>query len=52
MKQAWPVEPTLLIPTLLIATCADDTDIYYKARIFSLAHMLPVKLSIFILRAM
>ena len=28
---------------------ARDTDIYYKARIFSFADMLPVELSIFIL---
>ena len=45
MKPAWPVKPTLSIPTLLMGVLR-VTPIYYQALIFSFAEMLPVKVFI------
>ena len=50
MKPAWPAEPTLSIPTLLTAALrVTPLHMYYKARIFSYADMLPVMSILYII---
>ena len=44
MKPAWPVEPTLSIPTLLMGALRVASPYILKARIFSFADMLPVEI--------
>ena len=47
VNQAWTAELTFSIPTLLMRSLPGDAVIYYKARIFSFADMLPLKVSTF-----
>ena len=52
MKSAWPGEPTLSIPRLLMGLCGRRHHTYYKAKIFSFAGLLPVKVLMSIITAL